>query len=109
MDFRFRLLALVVFATLAFGCKGDPEKCDKACRNYAELIFWDKANAEIEAAPADKRDELRKQKLSEFTKNLENGINACTSKCLSANNDTQTKCLLDAKTAKEARTCAETD
>jgi hypothetical protein len=103
-------LALVLFATLAIaGCKGDPEKCDKACRNYAELIYWDKANVEIEAAPVEKRDELRKQKLAEFTKNLELGINTCSSKCLSANNDDQTKCLLEAKTAKDARACAETN
>lgn len=101
------LVLLLLVATL--GCKGDPEKCDKACRNYAELIFWEKANAEIDAAPADKRDELRKSKLAEFTKNLELGINTCTSKCLSANNDDQTKCLLEAKTAQAARTCAETN
>ena len=109
MGSRSWLLGLLLVSTLAFGCKGDPEKCDKACRNYAELIFWDKANAEIDAAPLEKRDELRKQKLAEFTKNLELGINTCTSKCLSANNDDQTKCLLAAKTAKEARTCAETN
>jgi hypothetical protein len=103
-------LALALFATLAIaGCKGDPEKCDKACRNYAELIYWDKANAEIEAAPVEKRDELRKLKLAEFTKNLELGINTCSSKCLSANNDDQTKSLLEAKTAKDARACAETN
>ncbi|HUS32935.1 MAG TPA: hypothetical protein VMZ53_30745 [Kofleriaceae bacterium] len=99
------LLAAVLLATLAIGCKGDPEKCDKACRNYAELIFWEKANAEIDAAPADKRDELRKTKLAEFTKNLELGINTCTSKCLSANNDDDTKCLLAAKTAQQAKDC----
>jgi hypothetical protein len=103
------LLGLVVVSTLAIGCKGDPVKCDKACRNYAELVFWDKANAEIDAAPVAQRDELRKQKLAEFTKNLELGINTCTSKCLSANNDDQTKCLLNAKTGKEAKTCAETN
>jgi hypothetical protein len=103
------VFALLLASTLAIGCKGDPEKCDQACRNYAELIYWDKANVEIEAAPVAQRDELRKQKLAEFTKNLENGMHACTSKCLSANNDTQIKCLIDAKTAKEARVCAETN
>src|SRR6476619_4095213 len=103
---RYVALALLLASTLAIGCKGDPEKCDKACRNYAELIFWDKANREIDAAPVEKRDEMRKEKLAEFTKNLELGINTCTSKCLSANNDDQTKCLLAAKTAQDAKTCA---
>lgn len=104
MGIRLGLLGVLIFSTLA-GCKGDPEKCDQACRNYANLIFWDKANVEIDAAPADKRDELRKQKLAEFTKNLELGINTCTSKCLSANNDDDTKCLLAAKTAEQAKAC----
>ena len=99
----------VLLVVLTFGCKGSPEKCDKACRNYAELIFWDRANAEIDAAPADQRDEMRKTKLAEFTKNLDLGVNTCTSKCLSANNDDQTKCLLEAKTAQQARTCATTN
>lgn len=103
------LLGLLLVSTLALGCKGDPVKCDQACRNYAELVFWDKANAEIDAAPAEKRDELRKEKLAEFTKNLELGINTCSSKCLSANNDDQTKCLLEAKTAKQAKDCAATN
>jgi hypothetical protein len=104
-----RFLALVLLVG-TLGCHhGDPVKCDKACRNYAELIFWDKANAEIAAVPADQRDELRKTKLAEFAKNLELGIDTCTSKCISADNDDQTKCLLDAKTASGARACATTN
>jgi hypothetical protein len=102
------LLGLVLFVSvLGIGCKGDPEKCEKACRNYAELVFWEKADAEISQAPVEKRDELRKQKLAEFTKNLENGINTCTSKCLSANKEDDIKCMIDAKTAKQAKACVE--
>jgi hypothetical protein len=102
-----QLALLLVVLGLGLGCKGDPDKCDKACRNYAELIFWSKADAEINAAPAEKRDELRKQKLAEFSKNLELGLNTCTSKCLSANNDKDTKCLIEAKTADQAKACVE--
>jgi hypothetical protein len=102
------LVAVLLVATL--GChKGNPETCDKVCRNYAELVYWEKANAEIAAAPAEKRDELRQQKLAEFTKNLELGINTCTSKCISADNDDTNKCVLAAKTAQQARACADTN
>jgi hypothetical protein len=99
------VLALVVFAAL--GCKGDPVKCEKACRNYAELIYWKTADAEIAAAPTAERDALRKKKVAEFSANLSRGIDMCTSKCMSANNDEQTKCLIDAKTAAQAKECAE--
>lgn len=101
-----RALCVLIGLTLGcLGCKGDPAKCEKACRNYAELVFWAKADAEIEAAPVDKRDELRKQKLAEFSRDLERGIDVCTSKCLSANNEDDTKCMINAKTAKQAKAC----
>jgi hypothetical protein len=99
------VLALVVFAAL--GCKGDPVKCEKACRNYAELTYWKKADAEINAAPVAERDALRKKKVAEFSAKLERGIDMCTSKCMSANSDDQTKCLIEAKTADEAHACAD--
>jgi hypothetical protein len=100
---RSPFLALVV--AFALGCKGDPVRCEKACRNYAELVYWAEADAEIEKAPPEKRDELRKQKLAEFARDLERGIDVCTSKCLSANNDADTDCLINAKTAKQAKAC----
>ena len=95
------LIALSLFAA----CKGDPEKCDQACRNYAQLVFWDKANAEIEKLPADQRDAARKQKMAEFQKNLAAGVDLCQSKCMSANNEKDTDCLIAAKTAEQARAC----
>lgn len=99
-------MALALLVGLALGgCKGDPQKCEDACRNYAQLVFWEEADAEVAAAPPEKRDELRKQKLAEFTKNLELGLNTCTSKCLSANNDTDMNCMLKAKTAKAVKAC----
>lgn len=101
------LYALVVVAAL--GCKGDPVQCEKACRNYAELTYWKTADAEINAAPVAERDEMRKRKMGEFSNNLSRGIDLCTSKCMSANNDETTKCLLDAKTAEQAKNCAPMD
>jgi hypothetical protein len=105
-------IALALFCCLALGgcmkaCNGDPDKCEQACRNYAQLVFWEKADVEINAAPAEKRDEMRKQKLAEFTKNMENGLPTCTSKCLSANNETDMTCMINAKTAKQVKACVE--
>ncbi len=102
-------LLLGVLVLAALGCKGDPTKCEKACRNYAELVFWKQADVEINAAPTAERDALRKKKMGEFTHNLSKGVDMCTSKCMSANNDKTTNCLLDAKTAEQAKKCAVAD
>jgi len=103
---RSSLLALVAPLALLLGCKGDPVKCEKACRNYAELTYWKKADAEINAAPVAERDALRKQKMGEFSNNLSRGVDMCTSQCMSANNDEIINCLLDAKTSEQAQGCA---
>ena len=100
------LVGLVAVVSLALGCKGSPEKCEKACRNYAELVYWKQADAEINAAPVEQRDELRKKKMGEFSHNLSRGVDMCTSKCMSANNDEETNCLINAKTAEQAKACA---
>ncbi len=103
------LSIVLLFAGLGGGlgacAKGDPVKCDKACRNYAQLVFWDKADKEIAAVPAEQRDALRQQKLAEFTKNLERGIDLCTSKCVAANYDKDVNCWLAAKTAADINKC----
>lgn len=97
------LLAVLVLFVL--GCKGDPEKCENACRNYAQLVYWEQAEAEIAAAPVEQRDELRKKKMGEFSHNMSKGVDLCISKCMSANNDDDANCLEKAKTAKQAKDC----
>lgn len=99
---RSLLLALTL-STL--GCKGDPVECEKACRNYAELVYWDEAEKEIAAVPADQRDAMRKEKMAKFSANMSRGVDMCSSKCMSANNKEDIKCLIDAKTAKDAKAC----
>lgn len=99
-----RMLAVVLLVT-AFGCKGDPVKCDKACRNYHSLLYWKGADAEIAAAPADQRDALRKKKTEELAAEMEKHIDQCVTRCVSANNDSQNECLIQAKTADQAQAC----
>jgi hypothetical protein len=102
---RWLVALFFVFMAGCQACKGDPEKCDRACRNYAELVFWDQANVEIDQLPVGERDAARKQKLAEFARNLERGIDLCSSKCVSANNTDDMNCMIEAKTAKAAKAC----
>lgn len=101
--------ALLLVVAMALGCKGDPVQCEKACRNYAELVYWDEAEKEIAAVPAPERDELRKTKMAQFSANLSRGVDMCSSKCMSANHEEDINCLINAKTAKEAKACSTKD
>ncbi len=99
-----RALVIAVLGLVA-ACKGDHEKCEKACRNYGTLLYWDIADQAIQAAPAAERDVMRKRKLGEFSSILENGVDTCINQCTSANNTTQTDCMSNSKTAAEAKKC----
>lgn len=70
-----------------------------------EVAYWEKADAEIAAAPADKRDSLKKKKLADFSTRIEDGVDLCVNQCVSANNKEQNKCLLAAKSAADIATC----
>jgi hypothetical protein len=100
-------VALVaIFALgLGAGCKVDAQKCDQACRNVAKLLYWEQSDKEIIAAPADQRDALRKRKLGEFSKKLEEGIDLCNNQCQSARPDVD--CMIASTKADEARACIE--
>lgn len=100
---RFVVLAVLVL----FGCKGDRDKCEKAARNYAELMYWKKANAEIAALPAAEQPLARQKKLSAFTNELETSIDFVTEQCVSANNEEQVECMIAAKTAEAVAKCAD--
>ncbi len=99
---------VVALASLALGaCKGDPQRCEAAIRNYHSLVFWEFADKEIAAAPEADRAELKKRKLADEQADLERGLETLTSQCVSANNDDQVKCMIDAKSAQEAHKCTE--
>ncbi len=100
------LLALVTITSLG-ACKGDRQKCETACRNYGTLLYWEISDKEIQKAPADKQVSLRKRKLAEFSSQLENGVDVCINQCSSANNDKMMNCMIDAKTAADAKKCTD--
>jgi hypothetical protein len=99
-----RLVALVVTLTTLVGCRSDPDKCERGCRNYHKLVFWEAAEAEIAKLPSDKRDAARRDKLVQFEKE-EKWVDWCTSKCVSENFSDQVDCLVAATTAKQAKEC----
>jgi hypothetical protein len=97
------LVALVISAS--FGCQGDPQKCEQAVRNYTSLVFWASADREIGSAAPDKQDAMRKQKLVEYNAQLERGLPTMVSQCQNARNDDLTDCMINAKTAEQAKAC----
>jgi len=96
----------VLLICLAACHQGDPDRCEAAVRNYGTLLFWHDADITIEKAPVEKRDELRKQKLSEFTARMDNGLQTLVTQCISANDKDTIECMIAAKTADEAEKCA---
>ena len=95
----------LVILPLFAACKGDPEKCERAVRNYSQLVYWQQADAAIAAAPPEQREPLRKNKLAAFEAEMQRSLDTIVSKCTSANNDTQTNCMIEAKTAEQAKAC----
>lgn len=110
---RVRRLALGVALVVGFGtlgaCKGDKNKCEQACRNYAKLAYWKKADAEIAALPEAERENEKKRRLAQYSTQLETGVDLCVNQCVSANNDEMTDCMIEAKTAETVIACAADD
>src|SRR5215468_4499129 len=96
-------LALAVGLIAGAGCRIDAQQCDQACRNAMSLAYWKAADQEIAAAPADQRDALRKQKLGEFARKVEAGIDGCVLRCQSARDQASVDCLIAARTADQVQ------
>ncbi|MDX2093962.1 MAG: hypothetical protein SFX73_39375 [Kofleriaceae bacterium] len=97
-----------VLVTLFVGlaaCKGDRGKCEEICRHVFQVSYWEAADAEIAAAPPEKRESLKKHKLVEFSNKLENGVELCVNQCASANNDDLNACLLAVKNTADIKKC----
>lgn len=100
-------LALALLLAIASCKKGDPVKCDNACRNYAQLKFWHDHEPEVTAAPPEQRDAVRQKLLADFTRGMERGLDLCTTKCVDANNDKDVTCWTNAKSYAQLEKCNE--
>jgi len=99
--------ALLLFAlslTAWLGC-GNAADCDRGCRNYYQLHYWEEANAEIAKAPEAEREALRKQKLVDLEERTNAGIQLCIKQCTTAASKDEIKCMIAARTAPEAKKC----
>lgn len=98
--------ALAIALLSGVGCRVDAQQCDQACRNAASLAYWKVADQDIAAAPADQRDALRQQKLSEFARKVETGIDGCVVQCQSSRDPAAVDCLIAARTAEQVKACS---
>lgn len=103
---RYALVVMLATFGLA-GCKGDRQKCEKATRNYFELRFWARTNAELAKLPESERALAKSKKVSEFVNKLEEQIDFRVEQCVSANNDEQVDCMIAAKTDEQVVKCAD--
>ena len=102
----FAVLVLLAACALASCDKASMQQCDLGCRNYYTLQYWEWAETEIAAAPEAERAELRKQKAAELEGRMLKELDNCVMKCRSGADKHRVQCWIDAKTAREARKCA---
>ena len=100
-------VSMLVFSALGSGCKGDRDKCAKAAQHFAELVYWEREGAAIAKLPPEQQDAERKRKLVDFNRELDAQLDFRISQCVSANNDDQADCIIEAKTAAQALECAD--
>ena len=103
---EIRLLLFALAAALAGGaCGASGTDCDRACRNYFTLHYWEAADKEIEQAPPDQRDALRKKKVEELDPRMREELGMCVSQCREAADDKQANCMIQAKSVKDVEAC----
>ena len=83
----------------------DDAACERACRNYATLKYWDFVDRSLAGQPQAARDEARTSRAADFNAKLEAGLPACVQQCHAADNPVQTACMGAAQTADVAKAC----
>jgi hypothetical protein len=83
----------------------DRPRCERACRQFATLKFWQHADDEIAALPPADQAAARAAKTDDFATKLAAGLETCVTSCLSANNPEQTACWGDATTVEQLARC----
>jgi hypothetical protein len=102
-----KCIAIVFLLGLVACDKASVQDCDKGCRNYFELHYWERANAEIAAAPAEEREALRQKKQAEFEPRMMQNLDLCVQKCRSGADEDRVKCWIAAKSTAEVKKCGD--
>jgi hypothetical protein len=103
---RARLLVVALMLLILPACKRpSAESCEEALRNYATLMFWEQAEAEINQAPVAEREKLRAAKLLERDAKIKEGMDFAVAQCRAARDFDGVKCMKAARTAAAARAC----
>ena len=101
------VVSLLLLSVLGPGCRGDRDKCAAAAQHFAELVYWERENKAIEQLPKEQQDAARRQKLADFSRELDSQLELRISHCVSAGADDQADCINGAKTAAGALECAD--
>jgi hypothetical protein len=81
-------------------------RCARAALNFASLVYWKRANDEIAATPVGEREAARERLTAAFDEDVARGLERVVNECVAANNEPQITCMIAAKTAEDALTCA---
>ncbi len=79
--------------------------CERACKNFAQLKYWARADAEIAALPAGDQPAARAHRGSELATQIESGLPSCVAACIESNNSTQTACIAAAVSVQDLGAC----
>ncbi|MBL0214250.1 MAG: hypothetical protein IPQ07_10220 [Myxococcales bacterium] len=79
--------------------------CGHACRNFATLRFWARADPAIAALPAGDQAAERTKQATLFASQVEAGLPACVEACIAANNGVQTACIAKATSIDQLASC----
>lgn len=79
--------------------------CGRACRNFATLRFWARADPAIAALPAGDHAAERTKQATLFASQVEAGLPACVEACIAANNGVQTACIAKATSIDQLASC----
>jgi hypothetical protein len=103
------LLAVLVAFVMASCSKANVEQCDRGCRNYFMLHYWEAAEQEMAKLPEGERAALRAKKESELEGRMMQELDLCVTKCRSGADKHRVQCWTEAKTSAAARKCQNDD
>ena len=108
-----RAVVLLSLATAAlFACnRPSPEQCDKLCRRYNELHYWERFEKDAAGLAPSARDKLRAERQAEWdaiaAREFDPGRENCVKQCRRAAKRDDVTCVEEAQTAAAAKECLE--